>query len=82
MKNPGPGALNLAELGDFTVDRRVIAISAIGIAIGVFSCGVAYVLLKLITLFTNIFFFATLDLVERSPAQHSLGIFVAYRIPL
>jgi H+/Cl- antiporter ClcA/CBS domain-containing protein len=76
MKDSGqnlPSRSGPSELGDFTVDRRTITIAFIAIGIGLLSCVVALGLLKLIALFTNLFFFAAFDLVERTPAQHSLG---------
>ena len=42
------------ELGDFTTDWRVIPISLLAIAIGLISSVVAWVLLRLIGLFTNL----------------------------
>jgi len=45
------------EVGDFTTTWRVIPITALAIPIGVLSSYVALALLKLIGLFTNIFFF-------------------------
>jgi H+/Cl- antiporter ClcA len=66
----------IRELGDFTVERRTLVICLVAIGIGTLSCAVAVGLLKLIALFTNVFFFGALDFVERSPAEHSLGLFV------
>jgi hypothetical protein len=45
------------ELGDFTTTWRVLPISSIAMAIGVVSAYVALVLLRLIGLFTNLFFY-------------------------
>jgi H+/Cl- antiporter ClcA len=64
------------ELGDFTADSRTVAISAIAIVLGALSTVLALVLLKLIELFTNLFFFGRFDLVHRTPAEHTLGWFV------
>src|SRR5207248_4828011 len=47
----------LDHLGDFTTTRRVLPISGLAAAIGVFAALVAAALLKLIGLFTNLFFF-------------------------
>src|SRR5438552_7063015 len=46
-----------AELGDFTTTGRVVPISILAIGIGVLSAWVALGLLRLIGLFTNLFFF-------------------------
>jgi H+/Cl- antiporter ClcA/predicted transcriptional regulator len=51
-------------------------LSSIAIGIGALATVVALGLLRLIALFTNIFFFHAFDLVDRSPAEHSLGPFV------
>ncbi len=67
-----------SRLGDFTTAPRVILIAAIAIGIGVLGAFVALALLRLIGLFTNLFFFQrwSADLV--SPAGNSLGVFVIF----
>jgi len=45
------------HLGDFTTTTRLIPIAVLAILIGVFDAYVAAALLKLIGLFTNLFFF-------------------------
>src|SRR3954463_13901187 len=67
---------DLSGLGDFTTGYRVITIGAIAIGIGVVSAYVALVLLKLIGLFTNLFFFQRWSTAVASPANHTLGGFV------
>ena len=64
------------ELGDFTAGWRTIVISLLAIVTGAVSCAVALGLMKLIAFFTNIFFFQRFDFVSRSPANHTLGVFV------
>jgi H+/Cl- antiporter ClcA/CBS domain-containing protein len=64
------------RLGDFTTTPRVIAMSALAIAIGVVGAFVALALLKLIGLFTNLFFFQRWDTTLVSPAGNTLGVFV------
>src|SRR5499433_375736 len=66
----------LDHLGDFTTTIRVLPIGGLAVGIGVFAAYVAYLLLKLIGLCTNLFFFqrAATELV--SPAGHHLGPFV------
>jgi len=61
---------------DFTLDRRVLFLAGIAIAIGGISTIAAFVLLNLIHFFTNLFFFQTLSFADRSPATHTLGIAV------
>ncbi len=64
------------RLGDFTTRPRVIYISLLAIMIGVLSAFVALVLLRLIGLFTNLFFFQRWDTALVSPAGNHLGPFV------
>jgi H+/Cl- antiporter ClcA/predicted transcriptional regulator len=65
----------LGKLGDFTATPRMLLLSLLAIGIGVVSTFVALILLKLIGLFTNLFFFQrwSTDLV--SPAGNHLGLF-------
>jgi CIC family chloride channel protein len=64
------------RLGDFTTTPRVLLVSAIALGIGALSAFVALALLRLIGLFTNIFFFQRWDVTLVSPAGHHLGLFV------
>ena len=66
----------LRHLGDFTTTARVVLISGLAIVIGVVASYVALVLLKLIGLFTNLFFFQRAGTALVSPAGHHLGAFV------
>jgi CIC family chloride channel protein len=61
------------QLGDFTATTRVIPISLLAIVIGIFSTFVAYALLKLIGLFTNLFYFGRVSTALVSPAGNHLG---------
>ncbi|WP_019143084.1 chloride channel protein [Noviherbaspirillum massiliense] len=61
---------------DFGSDRRLLYISAIAAVIGGTSTIAAFVLLNLIHLFTNLFFFQTFSFVNRSPSEHTLGAWV------
>ncbi len=65
----------LAHLGDFTTAPRVLMISTIAVAIGVVSAYVALGLLRLIGLFTNLFFYQRWNTALVSPANNTLGIF-------
>ena len=60
-------------LGDFTVTRRVIPISCLAIVIGVACAYVALALLRLIGLFTNLFYYQRWSFAFSSPAHHHLG---------
>ncbi|HEV2383489.1 MAG TPA: chloride channel protein, partial [Terriglobia bacterium] len=63
----------LNELGDFTTTWRVIPISLVAIGIGILSAFVALALLRLIGLFTNLFFYQRWSSTFVSPAGHHLG---------
>lgn len=62
------------KLGDFTTTARVIPISLVAIGIGVLSAYVALALLRLIGLFTNLFFFQRWSTALVSPAGNRLGL--------
>ena len=62
------------ELGDFTTDWRVIPISLLAIAIGLISSVVAWALLRLIGLFTNLFYYHRWATALVSPAGNTLGM--------
>ena len=65
-----------ADLGDFTTTPRLLTVSALALGVGALSAFVALALLKLIGLFTNIFFYQRLQSGMVSPAGHHLGVFV------
>jgi H+/Cl- antiporter ClcA/CBS domain-containing protein len=62
--------------GDFSADQRLIQLSVISIAIGALGAVVAVVLLKLIALFTNLFFYLEFSMTPRSPAGSQLGLWI------
>jgi CIC family chloride channel protein len=64
-----------AELGDFTADKRLVAISLLAMVIGLIGAFVALALLRLIGLFTNLFFYQRFDTTLVSPAGNKLGLF-------
>jgi H+/Cl- antiporter ClcA len=59
--------------GDFAANRRVLTISMIAAGVGAACAFVAYLLLRLIALFTNLFFFQRLSFAPASPADAHLG---------
>jgi H+/Cl- antiporter ClcA/predicted transcriptional regulator len=63
----------LEELGDFTTTARVIPISLMAIVIGVIGSYVAWFLLKLIGIFTNLFYYHRISTSFVSPAANQLG---------
>src|SRR5438046_10361282 len=62
-----------SKLGDFSVAPRTIFIALLAVGIGVISAYVALGLLKLIGLFTNLFFFQRWSTALVSPAGNHLG---------
>ena len=69
------GKNHQSELGDFTTSLRVIPISLLAILIGAICAYVALVLLRLIGLFTNLFYFGRWGTSMVSPAGNHLGYF-------
>lgn len=68
----------LGKLGDFTTTPRVIFISVLALGIGAISAFIALILLRLIGLFTNLFFFQRWDTALVSPAGAHLGFLVIF----
>src|SRR5579859_4426995 len=63
------------DLGDFTTTLRVLPISGLAIVIGAVCAVLALVLLRLIGLFTNLFYFGRWSTAMVSPAGNHLGVF-------
>jgi H+/Cl- antiporter ClcA len=63
------------ELGDFTTTLRVVPISCLAMLIGVLCAFVALALLRLIGLFTNLFYFGRWNTAMVSPAGNHLGFY-------
>ncbi len=63
------------ELGDFTTTWRVLPISLLAMGIGVVCAFVALALLRLIGLFTNLFYFGRWSTAMVSPAGNHLGYY-------
>jgi H+/Cl- antiporter ClcA/CBS domain-containing protein len=70
------GKADLSHLGDFTTSPRVLLIGGLAVGIGFVCAYVALALLKLIGLFTNLFFYQRWSTALVSPAGHHLGVFV------
>jgi chloride channel protein, CIC family len=62
-----------AGRGDFAPNARLILLSGFAMLIGVLSSAGAALLLAAIRFFTNLFFFHTLSIAARSPADNHLG---------
>jgi chloride channel protein, CIC family len=64
------------NLADFSQDKRIIVLSLMSILIGIMSTFVAYALVWLIAIITNIAFFHQYSTVFRSPYNNHLGFLV------
>ncbi|HEY3742396.1 MAG TPA: chloride channel protein [Bryobacteraceae bacterium] len=81
ITRPLQEAHDTGELGDFTATARIIPISLLAAVIGVISTFVALGLLRLIGLFTNLFYFQRWSTTLISPATNHLG-FYAVLVPI
>lgn len=70
-----------SKLGDFTLTTRTIPISLLAIVIGLISTGLAWALLRLIGLVTNLFYYQRFNTALSSPAGSHLG-WVAIGVPV
>lgn len=61
---------------DYTVDARLLPLCVLALFIGAMGTAAAWLLLTLIHFFTNLFFFQTFSVTERSPASNALGAWV------
>src|SRR5256886_125323 len=66
------------ELGDFSTTSRTISISALAMGIGALCAFVALALLRLIGLFTNLFYFGRWNTTMVSPAGNHLGVYSVF----
>ncbi|MBS0212367.1 MAG: chloride channel protein [Proteobacteria bacterium] len=64
------------EKRDFSAGDRLLLLSMFAIAIGAISSLGAWLLLAMIRFFTNLFFYQTISVAFRSPADHHLGLWV------
>ena len=71
-----------AQRGDFTASPRVLVVTVMAVFVGIVSAFVAVALTKLISLFTNLFYYQRLSFGDfTSPAGHQLGIWAVF-IPI
>ncbi len=73
MSTPKEGPSLLDGLGDFTTTTRVLPIALLAGVIGAISAFVAVALLRMIALFTNLFFFQRFAFTSVTPAGSHLG---------
>ncbi|MCC7498475.1 MAG: chloride channel protein [Bryobacterales bacterium] len=71
----------MRELGDFTTTTRIIPISLLAIGIGVAGAFIAWLLLRLIGFFTNLFYYWRIGSSFISPADNHLG-WLAVLVPV
>ncbi|MES1195851.1 MAG: chloride channel protein, partial [Steroidobacter sp.] len=64
------------DLADFTTNRRVVLLSAMSLIIGAVSVLVAWILLRLIALTTNLAFYQHFSFAASIPQNHHLGLWV------
>lgn len=64
------------RLADFTQDKRILVLAVMALVIGCVSAGVAYVLVKLIALITNIAFHFRFSTLDGIPTTAGLGYWV------
>src|ERR1700728_1580901 len=58
------------------IDRRVVVQCGVAIVLGALASGAAFVLIRLIAVFTNLAFFHRWSFAEVSPAGNALGLWV------
>ncbi|KVV42162.1 chloride channel protein [Burkholderia territorii] len=68
--------MNAPHKRDFSTNERLPRIALLAAGIGMLSTLAAFVLLSLIRLFTNLFFFQQFSFADRSPALNALGAWV------
>ena len=69
------------ELGDFSVNWGVLRITLLAVPIGALAAVSALILLRLISFFTNVFYFGRLSIAPNSPAGNHLG-WLAVLVPV
>lgn len=69
---PEPSASGAAVLSDYTLDARVLYLSALAALLGLVASIAAWALLELINLATNIFYYQRISFVEAEPYTHPL----------
>ena len=77
--NPGSRGATYAkqsDLADFSTDRRVLLLSVMALLVGAISAVVAYGLIWLIAVITNLAFYQTLSAAPAIPQGHHLGWWV------
>lgn len=68
----------LNERGDFSTDKRLLRISVMAFFVGVISTFLAKILLLLITLFTQIFYYGRFSFENVAPSSEHWGVFFIF----
>jgi chloride channel protein, CIC family len=71
-----------AHLGDFTLQRRVLFISAVAVGVGGASAIAAFALLRLIGLITNLVFYQRVSTALVAPGEHPQPIWLVLLAPV
>jgi len=79
---PAPDAGRSAHLGDFTLTRRVLVITAWALPVGGASALAALALLRLIGLITNLVFYQRVDTALVAPGSHQHSPFLVLLAPV
>ena len=79
---PAPDAGRSAHLGDFTLTRRVLVITAWALPVGGVSALAALALLRLIGLITNLVFYQRVDTALVAPGSHQHSPFLVLLAPV
>ncbi len=77
-KQPKSSSAGGENLADFTVEARVLKITALALPIGGIAAVAALVLLRLISFFTNLFYYGRFSTAANSPAYNHLGWFSVF----
>lgn len=67
-------AVEPLKMGDFTTTPRTLLLASIAVVIGAIASLVAWLLLRLIDLSTNLFYYQRISVESATPAHHTLGL--------
>jgi H+/Cl- antiporter ClcA len=82
MSSHASRSTDLRHLGDFDVGPRLLAIAAFAVPIGALSAGVAWCLLRLIGLITNLIFYGRVDTALVAPGEGHHSFLVILLAPI
>jgi H+/Cl- antiporter ClcA/predicted transcriptional regulator len=76
MTSPGTATSRHDGLADFTRDARILILALMAFVIGGMTAIIAFILVRLIALVTNLAFFQQISFADSAPANNSLGYWV------